>query len=136
MALHNFPEGIVTFIGSVNDLSFGLVIGLAIALHNIPEGMAISVPIYHATGSKKKAFLYSALSGFTEPLGALFCYFVINSYLDDFLTAAVMSIVSGIMIFISIFVLMPLSFEYKDKYEHILGLVIGMFVIGISIYLM
>ena len=136
MALHNFPEGIVTFIGSVNDISFGLVIGLAIALHNIPEGMAISVPIYHATGSKKKAFLYSALSGFTEPLGALFCYFVINSYLDDFLTAAVMSIVSGIMIFISIFVLMPLSFEYNDKYEHILGLVIGMFVIGISIYLM
>ena len=136
MALHNFPEGIVTFIGSVNDISFGLVIGLAIALHNIPEGMAISVPIYHATGSKKKAFLYSALSGFTEPLGALFCYFVINSYLDDFLTAAVMSIVSGIMIFISIFVLMPLSFEYKDKYEHILGLVIGMVVIGISIYLM
>ena len=136
MALHNFPEGIVTFIGSVNDISFGLVIGLAIALHNIPEGMAISVPIYHATGSKKKAFLYSALSGFTEPLGALFCYFVINSYLDDFLTAAVMSIVSGIMIFISIFVLIPLSFEYKDKYEHILGLVIGMFVIGISIYLM
>ena len=136
MALHNFPEGIVTFIGSVNDISFGLVIGLAIALHNIPEGMAISVPIYHATGSKKKAFLYSALSGFTEPFGALFCYFVINSYLDDFLTAAVMSIVSGIMIFISIFVLMPLSFEYKDKYEHILGLVIGMFVIGISIYLM
>lgn len=136
MALHNFPEGIVTFIGSVNDLSFGLVIGLAIALHNIPEGMAISVPIYHATGSKKKAFLYSALSGFTEPLGALFCYFVINSYLDDFLTAAIMSIVSGIMIFISIFVLMPLSFEYKDKYEHIFGLVIGMVVIGISIYLM
>ena len=136
MALHNFPEGIVTFIGSVNDLSFGLVIGLAIALHNIPEGMAISVPIYHSTGSKKKAFLYAALSGFTEPLGALFCYFVINSYLDDFLTAAIMSIVSGIMIFISIFVLMPLSFEYKDKYEHIIGLVIGMVVIGISIYLM
>ena len=136
MALHNFPEGIVTFIGSINDLSFGLVIGLAIALHNIPEGMAISVPIYHASGSKKKAFFYSALSGFTEPLGALFCYFVINSYLDDFVTAAVMSIVSGIMIFISIFVLMPLSFEYKEKYEHVFGLFIGMVIIGISIYLM
>ena len=81
MAVHNFPEGIVTFIGSINDLSFGLVIGLAIALHNIPEGMAISVPIYYASGSKRKAFFYSALSGFTEPLGALFCYFVINSYL-------------------------------------------------------
>ena len=91
MALHNFPEGIVTFIGSTNDLSFGLVIGLAIALHNIPEGMAISVPIYHVSGSKK-AFFYSALSGFTEPLGALFCYFVINLLFDDFVTAAVMSI--------------------------------------------
>ena len=136
MALHNFPEGIVTFIGSVNDLSFGLIIGFAIALHNIPEGMAISVPIYHATGSKRKAFLYAALSGITEPLGALFCYFVINSYLDVFVTAAIMSIVSWIMIFISFFILIPLSFEYKGKLEHVYGLVTGMIVIGISIYLM
>lgn len=136
MALHNFPEGIVTFIGSVNDLSFGLVIGFAIALHNIPEGMAISVPIYHSTGSKRKAFLYAALSGITEPLGALFCYFVINSFLDDFVTASIMSIVSGIMIFISFFVLLPLSFEYKQKLEHVIGLVTGMIVIGVSIYLM
>ena len=136
MALHNFPEGMVTFIGSVNDLSFGLVIGLAIALHNIPEGMAISVPIYHATGSKRKAFLYATLSGLTEPIGALFCYFVINSFLDAFLTAAIMSVVSGIMIFISIFVLLPLSYQYKGKLEHVLGLVTGMFVTGISIYLM
>ncbi|MDA9809124.1 zinc transporter ZupT [Flavobacteriales bacterium] len=136
MALHNFPEGMVTFIGSVNDLSFGLVIGFAIALHNIPEGMAISVPIYHATGSKRKAFLYATLSGLTEPLGALFCYFVINSFLDAFLTAAIMSVVSGIMIFISIFVLLPLSYQYKGKLEHVIGLFTGMFVIGISIYLM
>lgn len=136
MALHNFPEGIVTFIGSVNDLSFGLIIGFAIALHNIPEGMAISVPIYHSTGSKRKAFLYAALSGITEPLGALFCYFVINSFLDDFVTASIMSIVSGIMIFISFFVLLPLSFEYKQKLEHVFGLFSGMIVIGISIYLM
>lgn len=136
LALHNFPEGIVTFLGSVNDLSFGLVIGLAIALHNIPEGMAISVPIYHATGSKKKAFLYATLSGLTEPLGAIFCYFVINNYLDDFLRAAIMSLVSGIMVFISIFVLMPMSYEYRHKYEYIIGLLTGAVVIGVSIYLM
>jgi zinc transporter, ZIP family len=136
LALHNFPEGIVTFLGSVNDISFGLVIGLAIALHNIPEGMAISVPIYHATGSKKKAFLYASLSGLTEPLGAIFCYFVINNYLDDFLRASIMSVVSGIMVFISIFVLIPMSYEYRHKYEYIIGIISGALIIGISIYLM
>ena len=98
--------------------------------------MAISVPIYHSTGSKRKAFLYAALSGITDPLGALFCYFVINSFLDDFVTASIMSIVSGIMIFISFFVLLPLSFEYKQKLEHVFGLFTGMIVIGVSIYLM
>ena len=115
----------------------GIVIGFAIALHNIPEGMSISVPIYHATGSKRKAILYTALSGVTEPLGALFCYFLIlQNGLNPYVEACIMSIVSGIMVFISLFVLLPMSIEYNKKYQHVSGVLVGSLVIGVSIYML
>ena len=137
LAIHNFPEGIITFMESYQNIFSGIVIGFAIALHNIPEGMSISVPIYHATGSKKKAILYTALSGVTEPLGALFCYFLIlQNGLDPYVEACIMSIVSGIMVFISLFVLLPMSIEYNKKYQHVSGIIVGSLVIGVSIYML
>jgi len=137
LAFHNFPEGIITFMESYNNIFSGIVIGFAIALHNIPEGMSISVPIYHATGSKRKAILYTALSGLTEPLGALFCYFLIlQNGLNPYVEACIMSIVSGIMVFISLFVLLPMSIEYNKKYQHVSGILVGSLVIGVSIYML
>ncbi|WP_334307547.1 ZIP family metal transporter [Paraclostridium sp. AKS81] len=50
---------------------------LAIAIHNLPEGISTSVPIYYAASSRKKAFLYSFISGLTEPVGALVCYILL-----------------------------------------------------------
>ena len=70
LAVHNFPEGLVTFISALDDVTVGVSIAIAVAIHNIPEGIAVSVPIYYATKSKKKAFWYSFLSGLAEPLGA------------------------------------------------------------------
>lgn len=136
LAFHNFPEGIITFMECYTNLFSGLAIALAIALHNIPEGMSISVPIYHATGSKRKAVLYTALSGITEPIGALFCYFLIKDGLEPFVEASVMSLVSGIMVFIALFVLIPMSWEYKTRYQHISGLLCGCVIIGLSIMML
>ena len=136
LAFHNFPEGLITFMECYTNLFSGLAIALAIALHNIPEGMSISVPIYHATGSRKKAVFYTALSGITEPIGALFCYFLIKDGLDPFLEASIMSFVSGIMVFISLFVLIPMSLEYKTKLQHITGLISGSLIIGLSILML
>ncbi len=70
IAIHNFPEGLATFVSALQDPSIAIPIVVAIAIHNIPEGIAVSVPIYHATGSKGKAFRYSFLSGLAEPVGA------------------------------------------------------------------
>ena len=136
LALHNFPEGIITFMECYTNLISGLAIALAIALHNIPEGMSISVPIYHATGSKKKAVWYTALSGVTEPIGALFCFYLIKDGLNPFIEAAIMSFVGGIMVFIAIFVLIPMSLEYKSKFQHVFGLISGIVIIGLSILMM
>ena len=136
LAIHNFPEGIITFMECYTNLFSGLALALAIALHNIPEGMSISVPILHATGSKKKAILYTALSGITEPIGALFCYMLIKDGIQPFTEAALMSGVGGIMVFISIFVLMPLSMQYKVNRQPLLGFITGCVIIGLSIFLM
>tara|TARA_Y100000991_G_C21942582_1_gene335989 strand:- start:506 stop:1312 length:807 start_codon:yes stop_codon:yes gene_type:complete len=136
LALHNFPEGIITFMECYTNLISGLAIALAIALHNIPEGMSISVPIYHSTGSKKKAIWYTALSGVTEPIGALFCFYLIKDGLNPFIEAAIMSFVGGIMVFIATFVLLPMSLEYKSKFQHVFGLISGIVIIGLSILMM
>jgi len=77
VAIHNVPEGIATFMSAIHDLRVGLAIAVAVAIHNIPEGIAVSVPIYFATGSRKKAFWYSFLSGLSEPVGAFLAYLLL-----------------------------------------------------------
>lgn len=79
VGLHNFPEGLAAFMAALKDASLGIPIALAVALHNIPEGIAVAVPIYYATGDKKKAFLYSFLSGLAEPAGALAGFLILSS---------------------------------------------------------
>lgn len=77
ICIHNFPEGIATFVSALQDFSIVIPIVVAIAIHNIPEGISVSVPIYYATESKKKAFVYSFISGLAEPIGALVGYLIL-----------------------------------------------------------
>src|SRR5690606_34809042 len=99
VAIHNFPEGIASFITSLRSLSLAIPTVLAIALHNIPEGIAVSVPIYHATGSRERAFLYSLLSGIAEPLGALVGYIILIPFMNDVVFGILYALIAGIMVF-------------------------------------
>src|SRR5690625_7373544 len=83
IAIHNFPEGIATFITALDDPTLGVSMAIAIAIHNIPEGIAVSVPIYYATKSKRQAFLYSFLSGLAEPLGAIIGFVFLMPFLNQ-----------------------------------------------------
>lgn len=112
ISLHNFPEGIATFMSSYGNTSLGISITLAIALHNIPEGITVALPIYLSTKSKKKAFLYTFLSGITEPIGAILAYFVLRFFLTDLILGIIFGIVAGIMIYIAIDDLIPSSRKY------------------------
>ncbi|MCX7679194.1 MAG: zinc transporter ZupT [Spirochaetes bacterium] len=133
IAIHNFPEGIVTFITSISDPSLGVIIALAIAIHNIPEGIAVAVPIYFATGSRKKAFLYSFVSGFAEPLGAVIAYGIMLIFFNKLLVGILMGIVAGIMVFISLDELLPTAREYGEHHLSIFGLIAGMAVMAVSL---
>lgn len=135
VAIHNFPEGIASFITSLRSLSLAIPTVLAIALHNIPEGIAVSVPIYHATGSRERAFLYSLLSGIAEPLGALVGYIILIPFMNDVVFGILYALIAGIMVFISFDQLIPTSNEYGKHSLSIIGLITGMVFMGFSLWL-
>jgi len=135
LTIHNFPEGIATFMSSMNDVSVGVMIAFAIALHNIPEGMAVAAPIYYSTGNKWKAFRYSLYSGFAEPLGAIFAFLILGDIVETWIFGYVMSVIAGIMVYISFVGLLPGSWKYGSNKDFINGLVLGMAVMAISLIL-
>ena len=105
LILHNIPEGIITYITSLNNIKLGIKLSLAIALHNIPEGIIISVPIYYSTNNRKLAYIYTLISGFSEILGAIIAKIFIKNITNNIL-GIILSITSGIMIYIAIFELL------------------------------
>lgn len=135
VAIHNFPEGIATFTAAINDPGVGIAIAVAIAIHNVPEGIAVSVPLYYATGSRKKAFIYSFLSGLSEPLGALIGYWILLPYMSPVVFGVLFSSVAGIMVFISLDELLPTAREFGEHHLSIYGLIAGMAVMAISLLL-
>jgi len=135
IAIHNFPEGLATFVSALKDTKLGIVIAFAIAIHNIPEGIAVSIPIFYATNNRKKAFVYSFLSGLAEPVGALIGYAILFSFLNDIVFGILFASVAGIMVFISLDELLPTAREYGRYHLAAYGLVAGMAVMALSLLL-
>ncbi|MDD3959939.1 MAG: zinc transporter ZupT [Clostridiaceae bacterium] len=135
IAIHNFPEGLATFIAALHEPEIAIPIAVAIAIHNVPEGIAVSVPIYFATGSRKKAFFYSFLSGLAEPVGALVGYLILMPFMSETLMGVVFAMVAGIMVFISLDELLPSAREYGEHHLSIYGMVGGMVVMAVSLLL-
>ncbi|QUH18605.1 zinc transporter ZupT [Alkaliphilus sp. B6464] len=133
IAIHNFPEGLATFTGAMQDPTLGISIAVAIAIHNIPEGIAVSVPIYFATGNRRKAFLYSFLSGLSEPVGAILGYFLLMRFFSDAMFGVIFASVAGIMVYISLDELLPTAEKYGEHHIAIYGLISGMIVMALSL---
>ena len=135
IAIHNFPEGLATFVSALQEPGVAIPIVVAIAIHNIPEGIAVSVPIYQATGSRQKAFRYSFLSGLAEPLGALLGWLILRPVMSDTVFGVLFAGVAGIMVFISFDELLPAAREYGEHHLSLYGLISGMVVMAISLLL-
>ena len=135
IAIHNFPEGLATFISTINDPQMGIAITIAIAIHNIPEGIAVAVPVFYATNSKKKAIQLSVLSGLSEPLGAIIGYFLLMSFMGDEAFGFIFAAVAGIMVYISLDELLPAAREYGKHHISMMGLIFGMAIMAISLLL-
>ncbi|TLM68170.1 MAG: zinc transporter ZupT [Deltaproteobacteria bacterium] len=143
IGIHNFPEGLATFLAALHDPHLGIAIALAVALHNIPEGISVSVPIFYATGNRRKAFAYSFLSGLAEPVGAVIAYLAIRFFLGGttaVIPPEIMGVmfggVAGIMVYISLDELLPTSRAYGRGHDSLFGLIGGMLVMALSLAMM
>lgn len=135
LMLHNFPEGIATFMTSYSDLSIGISLSLAIMMHNIPEGISIAVPLYYSTGKKGRGILYTFISALAEPLGAIVAFLFLKQYINMLTISYVLIIVAGIMITISINELYPEAIKYNESKQIKLGMLLGVVVILINHFL-
>jgi len=143
ITIHNFPEGLATFLAALHDPQLGVAIALALALHNIPEGISVSVPIFYATGKRSTAFFYSFMSGMAEPVGAVVAWFGLQMLAGGDSDAlpiqwmgGLFSAVAGIMVYISLDELLPTSQAYGKGHDSLFGLLAGMGVMSLSLLLM
>ncbi|MEM6161546.1 zinc transporter ZupT [Erwinia sp. P6884] len=136
ISLHNFPEGVATYVTASSDLELGLGIALAVAIHNIPEGLAVAGPMYAATGSKRKALFWAGISGMAEILGGVMAFLILGPILSPVVMGAVMAAVAGIMVALSVDELMPLAREVDPHNNPSYGVLCGMAVMGLSLTLL
>ena len=134
IGIHNFPEGMASFVGALQDPSLGISIAVAIAIHNIPEGLAVAAPILAATGSRRKALLWTFLSGIAEPLGAGVAALILLPFLSDAVLGYVLATVAGVMVFISLDELIPTSRSYGKEHLSILGVFVGMGIMFLTLW--
>jgi ZIP family zinc transporter len=136
IAIHNFPEGLATFLLVLDDPEIGIALAVAVAMHNIPEGIAVSVPVYYATKSKIKAFRLSFLSGLAEPAGAVIGYLILAPFLNDFVLGVIFAMVAGVMVFLAIDTLLPTARNSSRGHLTVYGLIGGMAVMAGSLVLL
>lgn len=136
IGLHNFPEGLATFVATLSDPSVGAVLATAIAIHNIPEGLCVAMPIYYATGNKMKAFGWALVSGVAEPIAALLGWAVLANSFSDLSYAILFGIVAGMMVIISARELLPTAHRYDPEDSVVTySFMVGMAIMATSLVL-
>jgi ZIP family zinc transporter len=136
ISIHNFPEGVATFMAALDNNNLGIAIASAIAIHNVPEGIAVAIPVLYATGSRKKALTLAIISGVAEPVGAGIAFLFLQNFMTPNVMALVFAGVAGIMVFISIDELLPAAHQYGHSQHAMYGLVAGMAVMAVSLILL
>ncbi|KAL7522294.1 hypothetical protein ACHAWX_006986 [Stephanocyclus meneghinianus] len=134
--VHNFPEGLATFVATLNDPASGAVLAIAIGAHNIPEGLCVALPIYYATGSRWKGFLWGFLSGMAEPIAGIMGWLVLANTLSLKVYAVLYGLVGGMMIMISMKELLPTAHRYDPEDSVVTYCaIVGMAVMALSLVL-
>ena len=118
ITLHKIPEGIITYIGYVDNPVVGLTLAIGIAAHNIPEGLSVALPVFYATKNRGKAFLWSLVSGLAEPLGAFLCMLFLQKWVNNYIFGFLFGVTGGIMTHICVYELIPtgVSFDCEKNY--------------------
>ena len=127
LAIHNFPEGLAIGSGFGASLKLGYSLALAIAFHDIPEGISMSFPMKNGGMSKTKAVFLTLLSGLTTGIGALFGALV--GGISKSVIGICLAFAAGAMLYIVSGELIPESNKIYKGRIGVIGNIIG-FVIG------
>lgn len=130
---HNIPEGMATFFSTLDSPTIGISLAIAIAIHNIPEGLSIAIPVYYATGSKKKAVLATFVSAIAEPIGAILGYLVLAPFIGPAVYGSLFGVIAGAMVYLALDELLPTAKRYAQGHETVYGIVSGMALIALSL---
>ena len=125
IGLHNIPEGVATYIAAIGDTRVGAALAIGVALHNIPEGIAVATPVYFATGSALRAFLWTFVSALAEPLGAILAWLIIGNGLNPHVEGVMFGIVCGMMTTISFKELIPNAIKFYSKGNTVIFSILG-----------
>lgn len=115
LSVHNFPEGLATFTAAMDSSKMGITLGIAMIIHDCPEGMAVAIPTFFATKSKTLSILVTAISGISQPIGALFAWLIIKDGVSDFVYGVLFGLVGGIMTMITLEELLPSAIKYDPE---------------------
>ncbi len=132
IAMHNLPEGLAIGASYAHGNSLGLSVALTIAIHNIPEGMAMAAPMCAGGVGRKQSTLYGALAGLPMALGAFVGAAIGN--ISNGMLAVSLAFAGGAMVFITADELIPDAQEFADGHSGTFGIVIGILAGMLLIY--
>lgn len=137
VVLHNIPEGMavgVIFAGALSGngdvtLAGAFALSIGIAIQNFPEGAIISLPLKSEGMKRNKAFVYGALSGIVEPIGAIITI-LLSSYIVPILPY-LLAFAAGAMVYVVVEELIPESAQGSHSNIGTIGFAIGFVVMMI-----
>lgn len=135
LILHNIIEGMAIYSSSVSELSMGIMISLGVGLHNIPMGMVIASTYYKANNSKKKTMFMIFIISISTFIGGLLMHVLGDVFLSNTVLGLLLAITLGMLIYIIFFELLPQIIKTKYKKETFIGIIIGVVVLLISLFL-
>ena len=124
-----------TFVSAMESPDTGLSIAVAVAIHNIPEGIMVAIPIYYATHKKGKAIGNAFMSGLAEPVGGVLGWLLLSRIFGQSLNGVVLAVVAGIMTYIALDELLPSAEKFGHHHLSIIGVIAGMAVMAASMIL-
>ncbi len=126
MIVHNIPEGMAVGAAATYSIVDGLVLSIAIGLQDVPEGLAVALPIAAATGNKKRAFIIGSFSGIIELFAALIPPLIIT--MVSIMLPFMLALAAGAMIYVVIHEITPDIYGHGHDEPASLGFFLGFIV--------
>mgnify|MGYP005781830123 CR=1 FL=1 len=135
LIIHNIVEGMAIYLATLNDLNLGIMMSIGVGLHNIPLGIIITSTLYMSDEKASKYILCIGSLFISSFLGGLIPYILNISTVNDTIIGSLLSLTLGMLLYIIIFELWPKILKTTNKKVTIIGLISGIILLLIGIFI-